>query len=56
MKGDTEISKIWVTGKSSYTMIIPKRFASDLKLDSDSHLIIEKVSGGLMIKKLEIRI
>lgn len=54
MKGDTEISKIWVTGKSSYTMVIPKRFAFELKLDSDSHLVIEKTPEGLIIKKLEV--
>jgi hypothetical protein len=52
MKRDTEISKIWVTGKSSFTMVIPKRFALDLKLDSDSHLVIEKISESLVIKKL----
>ena len=54
MKGDSEISKIWITGKSSYTMVIPKRFALELKLDSNSHLVIEKTSGGLLIKRLEV--
>ncbi|MCV0431674.1 hypothetical protein [Nitrosopumilus sp.] len=54
MKRDTEISKIWVTGKSSYTMVIPKKFALDLKLDSESYLVIEKTTEGLIIKKLEV--
>jgi bifunctional DNA-binding transcriptional regulator/antitoxin component of YhaV-PrlF toxin-antitoxin module len=54
MKENTEISKVWVTGKSSYTIVIPKRFATDLKLDSNSHLLIEKTLGGLLIRKLEV--
>ena len=56
MKRDSEISKIWITGKSSYTMVIPKRFVIELKLDSNSHLIIERTSEGLLIKKLEVRV
>jgi hypothetical protein len=56
MKGDTEISKVWRTGKSSYTIVIPKRFALDLKLDSDSHLVIKKIPGGMIVKKLEVAI
>jgi hypothetical protein len=54
MKENKQISKVWVTGKSSYTIVIPKRFAIDLKLDSNSHLIIEKIAGGLLVRKLEV--
>jgi len=54
MKENTEISKVWMTGKSSHTVVIPKRFATELKLDSKSHVLIEKIAGGLLIRKLEI--
>jgi len=55
MKENTEISKVWITGNSSYTIVIPKRFATDLKLDSDSYILVEKTVGGLLIRKLEIK-
>jgi len=54
MKENKQISKVWVTGKSSYTIVIPKRFATDLNLDATSHLIIEKTLEGLLVTKLEI--
>jgi bifunctional DNA-binding transcriptional regulator/antitoxin component of YhaV-PrlF toxin-antitoxin module len=54
MKENKQISKVWVTGKSSYTIVIPKRFATDLKLDSNSHLVIEKIAEGLLVRKLEV--
>lgn len=55
MKENTEISKVWITGKSSFTVVIPKRFAAILELDSSSHVLIEKTTDGLKIRKLEIK-
>jgi len=54
MKENTEISKIWITGKSSYTIVIPKRFAKELGFDPSIHVIIKKTTDGLLIRKLEI--
>jgi len=51
---DKEISKIWITGKSSYTIVIPKRFANQLGLSTSSHVIIEKSASELLIRKLEV--
>lgn len=51
---EVTISKIWITGKSSYTIVIPKKFATDLKLDSNSHILMEKTPDGLLLRKLEI--
>lgn len=54
MNENKQISKVWITGKSSYTIVIPKRFANDLNLDSNSHLIIEKIPDGLLIRQLGV--
>jgi antitoxin component of MazEF toxin-antitoxin module len=52
--GNKEISRTWRTGKSSCTIVIPKRFAEQLGLDKSSHIIIERVQDGLLVKKLEM--
>lgn len=54
MKGNTEISKIWLTGKSSHTIVIPKRFVIELGFSTSTHVIIEKTPEGILIKKLEM--
>ncbi len=52
--GNKEIGRTWRTGKSSCTIVIPKRFAEQLGLDKPSHVLIEKVLDGLLVKKLEV--
>jgi len=52
--GNKEISRTWRTGKTSCTLVIPKRFAIELGLDQPSHVVIERVASGLLIKKLEV--
>lgn len=54
MKEDTKISKIWITGKSSYTIVIPKRFAQELGFTQTDHVIMKKIPEGILIRKLEI--
>jgi len=54
MKGNTEVSKIWITGKSSYTIVLPKRFVMELGFNTSVHVIIEKIPDGFLIKKLEM--
>ena len=53
-KNSKEITKTWITGNSSCTLVIPKGFAVEYGLDEPTHIIIEKRSAGLLIKKLEI--
>jgi hypothetical protein len=52
--GNKEISKTWQTGNASCTLVIPKRFAVELGLDQPSHVVIEKLADGLLVKKLEV--
>jgi len=52
--GNKEIARTWITGKTSCTIVIPKRFATELGLDKPSHVLIERVQDGLLVKKLEM--
>jgi hypothetical protein len=54
MSEKKEIIKTWLAGNCSCTLVIPKDFAKEYGLDKPSHVIIEKVPEGLLIKKLEI--
>ena len=49
-----EIVKTWITGNSSCTLVIPKRFAIEYGLDKPSHVIIEKRAEGLLVRKLDV--
>jgi hypothetical protein len=48
-----EVTKTWFTG-SSCTLVIPKRFAKEYGLDRPVHVIIEKRTDGLLIRKLDV--
>jgi|APSaa5957512535_1039671.scaffolds.fasta_scaffold23736_3 bifunctional DNA-binding transcriptional regulator/antitoxin component of YhaV-PrlF toxin-antitoxin module len=50
-----EISKVWITGKSSCTIVIPKRFAKELGLNPSTHVIIERMSDGILVRRLGAR-
>lgn len=48
-----EVTKTWLAGQRSCTLVIPKDFAKRYGLDEPSHVIIEGTSHGILIKKLE---
>lgn len=49
-----EITKTWLSGNRSCTLVIPKTLAKACGIDKPSHVIIEKQQDGLLIRKLEI--
>jgi antitoxin component of MazEF toxin-antitoxin module len=49
-----EIVRTWITGNCSATLVIPREFAKEYGLDQPSHVIVEKKSDGLLIRKLEV--
>lgn len=51
---DKEITKTWISGQNSCTLIIPKSVAKEYGLDSPSHVIVEKTLRGILIRKLEV--
>ena len=54
-KDSKQIVRTWITGKSSCTLVIPKEFAAEYGLDIPSHVVIVKLSEGLLIKKLNMQ-
>jgi len=49
-----EIVRTWITGNCSATLVIPREFAKEYGLDQPSHVLVEKKTDGLLIRKLEI--
>jgi hypothetical protein len=49
-----EISKTWLAGQHSCTMVIPKEFAKSYGLDQPSHVVIEGRPDGTLIKRLQL--
>ncbi len=49
-----EITKTWLSGQNSCTLIIPKSVAKEYGLENPSHVIVESTSEGILIKKLQI--
>jgi hypothetical protein len=49
-----QITRTWLAGHCSCTLVIPKDFARDYGLDTPSHVILEGRPDGILIKKLEI--
>jgi bifunctional DNA-binding transcriptional regulator/antitoxin component of YhaV-PrlF toxin-antitoxin module len=54
-KDKKEITKTWISGQNSCTLVIPRIIAKEYGLDSPSHVIIEGTKDGILIKKLELK-
>jgi hypothetical protein len=48
------IVRTWLAGHRSCTLVIPKEFAKQYGLDKPSHVILERTSEGILIKKLRV--
>lgn len=49
-----KITSIFLTGKVSATMVIPIDIARRYGLEDGSHVTVEEVPAGILIRKLEI--
>jgi hypothetical protein len=49
-----EITKTFLTGKLSATLVIPIKIARRNGLEKPVHVVIEEKPEGILIKKLEI--
>jgi hypothetical protein len=49
-----EVTKTWLAGQHSCTMVIPKEFAKLYGLDQPSHVVIEGRPDGILIKRLQL--
>jgi antitoxin component of MazEF toxin-antitoxin module len=48
------ISKIWASGGSPACLVIPAKVAAENGLKDDEHVIVESVSNGVLIRRLNI--
>ena len=48
------ISKTWISGQNSCTLVIPKSIAKSYGLDEPSNVVVETTPEGILIKKLEV--
>jgi bifunctional DNA-binding transcriptional regulator/antitoxin component of YhaV-PrlF toxin-antitoxin module len=51
---EKEITKTWISGQNSCTMIIPRSVAKEYGLESPSHVIVERTPEGILIRKLDL--
>ena len=49
-----KITSIFLTGKVSATMVIPIETARKYGLGDGSHVIVEEIPSGILIRKLEV--
>ena len=49
-----EISKTWISGQNSVTMIIDRKLAEEYDLLDPPHVVLERRPEGILIKKLVI--
>ena len=49
-----EITKTWLTGQKSCTLIIPRETALKYELDEPSHVLVEETPSGILIRKLDV--
>jgi hypothetical protein len=50
-----EITRTFITGQNSCTLIIPKSVALEYGLTSPSHVVVERIEEGILIRKLKIK-
>jgi glutamate synthase domain-containing protein 3 len=52
---DKEITKTWLTGQKSCTLIIPREIARRQGLEEPSHVVVQETSEGILIRKLDLQ-
>ncbi|MDQ3968816.1 MAG: hypothetical protein M3275_10535 [Thermoproteota archaeon] len=52
LQHDDEITKTWISGQNSCTLIIPRSVAREYGLDSPAHVVVRRTSEGILIQKL----
>ena len=49
-----QISKTWISGESSCTLVIPKTIAKEHGINNPSHVVVESKPEGILIRKIEV--
>jgi len=53
-KQQKHISKTWISGESSCTLVIPKTIAKAHGINNPSHVVVESKPEGILIRKIEV--
>jgi len=48
------ISKTWISGQNSCTLVIPKSIAKSYGLEEPANVIVEATADGILIRKLDV--
>lgn len=48
------ISKTWISGQNSCTLVIPKSIAKSYGLEEPANVIVEAIAEDILIRKLEV--
>ena len=48
------ISKTWISGQNSCTLVIPKSIAKSYGLEEPANVIVEATEQGILIRKLDL--
>lgn len=48
------ISKTWISGQNSCTLVIPKSIAKSYGLEEPGNVIVEGTREGILIRKLDL--
>jgi hypothetical protein len=51
---DYKIAKTWISGQRSATLIIERSLAEEYGLTQPSHVVLEKRTEGILIRKLKV--
>jgi hypothetical protein len=49
------VTKTWLTGQKSCTLIIPRDTARKYDLEEPSHVVVEETPEGILIRKLNLQ-
>lgn len=47
------VTRTWLSGQNSCTLVIPKAIAKEHGINNPSHVVIESKPEGILIKKLQ---
>jgi hypothetical protein len=48
------IAKTWISGQRSCTLIVERKLAEEYGLTEPSHVVLERRSDGILIRKLKL--
>ncbi len=48
------VTKTWISGHNSCTLVIPKNIAKEYGVNTPSYIVVEAKPEGILIRKIEV--